>query len=204
MALPVLAAVVAGPGATWQPTHVGAAGQPIKTWLLCATGAGGIEIWRGITGTPIVAVPRCSSRRSHLPSCNTPGRRSRSYCSRHRTARAGYRRRRHPACRDCWHSRQAQTRRHAAYRWRSHTPRMCSDARRPDVRGQGAGRREHRPVPGAAARRAASLASTGIASRNRTLGDPSSPRFSRHARSVPGPDAQARHTMGEEQNTLLR
>jgi len=57
MALQVLAAVVASPGATWQPTHVGAAGQPIETWLLCAAGAGGIEIGRGITGTPIVAVP---------------------------------------------------------------------------------------------------------------------------------------------------
>jgi hypothetical protein len=90
-----------------------------------------------------------------------------------RTAREEYRRPRRQACRDCSHSRPAHCRRHVGCQWRSHSLRICSDARLPIAA------RRFRPVPrprrqvrSLAARVAARSLRRMCVSTHRTVGHP--------------------------------
>ncbi len=90
-----------------------------------------------------------------------------------RTAREEYRRPRRQACRDCSHSRPAHCRRHVGCQWRSHSLRICSDARLPfAVRRFRAVPQPRRQVRSFAARVAARSLRRMCVSTHRTVGHP--------------------------------
>ncbi len=127
---------------------------------------------------------RCSSRNSHRPSCNSPGRSHRSRCSHRHTGREVCRPRRRRAYRDCWRSKRARARRDVASRSRSRTLRTCNDWPTPGAHAGRAWWRARQQDQAAVARRAVCLAPPEIASRYRILDDPSSPRLLRHERPI--------------------
>ncbi len=142
---------------------------------------------------------RCSTPRSHRPSCNGQRRRYHGWCSRRRIARAGCRLPRRPACRGCWSSKPIRARKRAACRLNNHTLHNCNGWQRSVPVGQNLppARPPRRPAPAAAVRHAETSHQSAFLSTRRTAGRPcpvsSPPCCSRRPlpRTTPPPTAGA-------------